>query len=392
MNSKNVFDERGAKVRLDDISAEPPGDVTREKAEKRFEGLGDELFDLQDMMWGAKLHSVLVVLQGRDAAGKDGTIKHVVGSLNPRGVQVVSFGVPTPEEREHDFLWRVHRHAPRLGEFSIFNRSHYEDVLVVRVHDLVPKKVWKERYDHIAGFESLLAQHDTIVLKFFLHITPKEQKKRLLEREEDPRRVEAERRRLAGARALGRLHRSLRGRDLQDGSQARAVDRRAREREVVPQPGRRGVDRGCAAPLPRGMAREAQGHRQGATRGGTRIPQRVGRMACPVAPRAAIRNSAFISIVSTRYEGNAVAACAVARVQEGPARRALPEALPAPRAPAACDVEEGALSRFRSRRDRYRHRHLSDPGYSGRPHHPLRHRRDGPGVVVWGPCARLAGR
>jgi polyphosphate kinase 2 (PPK2 family) len=94
--------------------------------------------------------------------------------------------VPTPEEREHDFLWRVHRHAPRLGEFSIFNRSHYEDVLVVRVHDLVPKKLWKERYDQIAGFESLLAQHNTIVLKYFLHITKKEQKQRLLEREERP--------------------------------------------------------------------------------------------------------------------------------------------------------------------------------------------------------------
>jgi len=186
MNSKNVFDEPGAKVRLDDISAEPPEDVTREKAEKRFQGLGDELFDLQDMMWGAKLHSVLVVLQGRDAAGKDGTIKQVVGFLNPRGVHVISFGVPTPEEREHDFLWRVHRHAPRLGEFSIFNRSHYEDVLVVRVHNLVPKKMWKARYDHIAGFEALLAQHNTIVLKYFLHITKKEQKERLLEREERP--------------------------------------------------------------------------------------------------------------------------------------------------------------------------------------------------------------
>jgi PPK2 family polyphosphate:nucleotide phosphotransferase len=186
MNSKNVFGERGAKVHLDDISAEPPGDMTREKAEKRFQVLGDELFDLQDMMWGAKLHSVLVVLQGRDAAGKDGTIKQVVGFLNPRGVQVVSFGVPTAEEREHDFLWRVHRHAPRLGEFSIFNRSHYEDVLVVRVHELVPKKLWKERYDHIAGFEALLAEHNTLVLKYFLHITKKEQKQRLLEREEQP--------------------------------------------------------------------------------------------------------------------------------------------------------------------------------------------------------------
>src|SRR5205085_10756365 len=101
---RNVFREAGVKVRLDDVSAEPPDGMTREKAEKRFHSLSDELFDLQDMIWGAKLHAVLVVLQGRDTAGKDGTIKQVVGSLNPRGVQVVSFGVPTAEEREHDFL------------------------------------------------------------------------------------------------------------------------------------------------------------------------------------------------------------------------------------------------------------------------------------------------
>ena len=183
---RSAFGEPGKKVRLDDISAEPPDGMTREKAEKRFQTLGEELFDLQDMMFGAKRHAVLVVLQGRDGAGKDGTIKHVVGSLNPRGVNVVSFGVPSTEEREHDFLWRVHRHAPRLGEFSIFNRSHYEDVLVVRVHELVPKKRWKARYQHITDFEALLAEHDTIVLKYFLHITKKEQKKRLLEREERP--------------------------------------------------------------------------------------------------------------------------------------------------------------------------------------------------------------
>ena len=184
--TKTVFDEPGKKVRLDDIPAEPPKGMTREKAEKRFASLGQELFDLQDAMFGAKVHSVLVVLQGRDGAGKDGSIKHVVGCLNPRGVSVTSFGVPTTEEREHDFLWRVHRHAPRLGEFSIFNRSHYEDVLVVRVHGLVPKKLWRERYGHIVDFEELLAEHGSIVLKYFLHITKKEQKERLLEREEEP--------------------------------------------------------------------------------------------------------------------------------------------------------------------------------------------------------------
>jgi polyphosphate kinase 2 (PPK2 family) len=126
-------------VRLDDISAEAPKGMTREKADERLAVLGEEMFEMQDSMFGARVSSVLVVLQGRDGAGKDGAIKKVVGFLNPRGVNVVSFGVPTEEERQHDFLWRVHRHAPRKGEFAIFNRSHYEDVLVVRVHDLAPK-------------------------------------------------------------------------------------------------------------------------------------------------------------------------------------------------------------------------------------------------------------
>ena len=182
-----VFDRPGAKVRLERISAEPPKGMTRESAEPRFAELGQELFELQEQMFAAKLSSVLVVLQGRDGAGKDGSIKHVAGCLNPRGVQVVSFGVPSTEEREHDFLWRVHRHAPRRGEFAIFNRSHYEDVLVVRVHDLAPRRLWKERYGHIADFEELLAEHDTIVLKYFLHISKQEQEERLLERERSPK-------------------------------------------------------------------------------------------------------------------------------------------------------------------------------------------------------------
>jgi PPK2 family polyphosphate:nucleotide phosphotransferase len=183
---KTVFRERGEKVRLDKIPVDPPKGITKEKAAERFAALGAELFELQDFLWSAKEHSVMVVLQGRDSAGKDGTIKHVAGCLNPRGVNVVSFGVPSTEEREHDFLWRVHRHAPRRGEFAIFNRSHYEDVLVVRVHGLVPKKLWRPRYGHIADFEALLAEHGTIVLKYFLHISRREQKERLLERERNP--------------------------------------------------------------------------------------------------------------------------------------------------------------------------------------------------------------
>lgn len=179
------FDKQGAKVRLHEIDTDPPKNVSREEAAAELKSLGEELFELQDLLWGARTHSVLVVLQGRDTAGKDGAIKHVVGFLNPRGVQVVSFGVPTKEETEHDFLWRIHRHAPRRGEFSIFNRSHYEDVLVVRVHNLVPEPLWKERYGHIRDFEELLSEHNTIVLKYFLHISKGEQEKRLKERELD---------------------------------------------------------------------------------------------------------------------------------------------------------------------------------------------------------------
>jgi PPK2 family polyphosphate:nucleotide phosphotransferase len=184
---RTLFDRPDKKVRLDELSAEPPKGMAREQAEPRLAELGEELFALQDEMFASKGSSVLVVLQGRDTAGKDGTIKHVAGYLNPRGVSVVSFGVPTAEEREHDFLWRVHRHTPRLGEFALFNRSHYEDVLVVRVHELVPKALWKARYGHIADFEALLAQQGTIVLKYFLHITKREQKERLVEREKDPK-------------------------------------------------------------------------------------------------------------------------------------------------------------------------------------------------------------
>jgi len=181
-----TIDRPDTKVHLSEIRTDPPKDVSREAAEAQFQKLSDELFDLQDLMWGARMHSVLIVLQGMDTAGKDGVIKHVAGCLNPRGINVVSFGVPTKEELEHDFLWRVHRHAPRKGEFALFNRSHYEDVLVVRVNELAPESIWKERFGHIRDFEELLCEHDTIVLKFFLHISKGEQERRLLDREKDP--------------------------------------------------------------------------------------------------------------------------------------------------------------------------------------------------------------
>jgi len=186
MKLVTVFDSPGEKVRLDKISTRPPAKMEKAEAQARFKDLDQELFALQDLMWGAKTHGLLVVLQGRDAAGKDGTIKHVVGGLNPRGVRVVSFRPPTEEELRHDFLWRVHRRTPQLGEVGIFNRSHYEDVLVVRVHHLVKKSLWKPRYGHINDFEAMLAEQGCILLKFFLHISPEEQEQRLLAREKDP--------------------------------------------------------------------------------------------------------------------------------------------------------------------------------------------------------------
>src|SRR2546430_8845536 len=129
MKNAAVFDSPGAKVRLDKISTRPPGKIQKAEAQSRFQELNDELFALQDLMWGAKTHSLLVVLQGRDAAGKDGTIKHVVGGLNPRGIHVVSFAKPTLEELRHDFLWRVHLRSPTLGEVGLFKRSPSASVL-----------------------------------------------------------------------------------------------------------------------------------------------------------------------------------------------------------------------------------------------------------------------
>jgi PPK2 family polyphosphate:nucleotide phosphotransferase len=184
-----TIDKQGTKFSLKDIPTKHPNKEDRAAAKKEFEKLGEELFDLQDLMWGARMNSVLIVLQGRDSAGKDGTIKHVAGCLNPRGVSVASFGVPTQEEREHDFLWRIHQHTPRKGELSLFNRSHYEDVLVVRVHGLVPKSLWKQRYDHIRDFEEMLVEEGTLLLKFFLHISKDEQEQRLLDREKEPRKA-----------------------------------------------------------------------------------------------------------------------------------------------------------------------------------------------------------
>jgi PPK2 family polyphosphate:nucleotide phosphotransferase len=141
---------------------------------------------VQERLWAERKQRVLVVLQGIDAAGKDGVIKHVMTAFNPQGSPVTYFGVPSPVELAHDYLWRVHAATPRRGEIAIFNRSHYEDVLIVRVHDLVPKDAWSRRYAQINDFERLLAEEGTTVLKFFLLIDKDEQKVRQQARYDDP--------------------------------------------------------------------------------------------------------------------------------------------------------------------------------------------------------------
>jgi PPK2 family polyphosphate:nucleotide phosphotransferase len=174
------------KVKLEDFDPREDAGLKRQEAEKKTARLIEELVELQELLYAARRQSVLVILQGRDTSGKDGTIRHVAGPLDSQGCTVASFKVPTEEELAHDFLWRVHTRTPPAGQIQIFNRSHYEDVLVARVHKLVAKQVWRSRYEHINAFERLLADSSTIILKFYLHISRDEQEERLLKREEDP--------------------------------------------------------------------------------------------------------------------------------------------------------------------------------------------------------------
>lgn len=158
----------------------------KQAGKARMKELNKELEALQELMYAEGKHKVLIILQGMDTAGKDGTIRHVFEGVNPQGVKVTSFGVPSELELAHDYLWRVHRHAPKKGEIMIFNRSQYEDVLVVRVHELVPLEQVELRYRHMVEFERMLADEGTLILKFFLHISKEEQRTRLQERLERP--------------------------------------------------------------------------------------------------------------------------------------------------------------------------------------------------------------
>ena len=172
-------------IRLTDFSTKDNDEFNKEGAQELIKKYGEELDELEDLQFFAGTHALLIVLQGMDAAGKDGTIRAILKQSNSQGGHVWGFKVPSAEELAHDYLWRVHKRTPAKGEFAIFNRSHYEDVLVVRVHSLAPQEVWSKRYDQINDFERLLAANNTIVVKFFLHISREEQEERLLAREQE---------------------------------------------------------------------------------------------------------------------------------------------------------------------------------------------------------------
>jgi PPK2 family polyphosphate:nucleotide phosphotransferase len=176
----------GSNVKLSDFATRYEDDLDKKEGKAQLAEKAVALSQLQELLYAEHKHKVLIVLQGIDTSGKDSTIRHVFGDVNPQGTKVANFKVPTEKELDHEYLWRVHPHTPGKGEIVIFNRSHYEDVLVVRVHGLVPEKVWKKRYDHINAFERLLADEGTTILKFFLNVSKEEQARRFLARLDEP--------------------------------------------------------------------------------------------------------------------------------------------------------------------------------------------------------------
>jgi PPK2 family polyphosphate:nucleotide phosphotransferase len=180
--------EPDVKVKLSDWDANDDGDIPGGKQEglADFARLNQRLEELQELLYAEHEHKILVVLQAMDTGGKDGVIRHVFDRVNPQGVRVANFKTPTDLELDHDYLWRIHKQVPAKGELVIFNRSHYEDVLIVRVHDLVPAEVWRRRFDQINDFERMLAENGTTIRKFYLHIDQEEQKERLQARLDNP--------------------------------------------------------------------------------------------------------------------------------------------------------------------------------------------------------------
>jgi PPK2 family polyphosphate:nucleotide phosphotransferase len=175
-----------SQVRLSAIDPSDTHGFTKDLARAELDRGLERIRSLQERIWAEHRHKVLVILQGIDAAGKGGTIEHVMGAMNPAGCPVTSFKAPTAIELDHDFLWRIHARTPGRGEIAVFDRSHYEDVLIVRVHDLVPEEVWSRRYEHINAFERLLVDEGTTILKFFLYIDREEQRERFQARLDEP--------------------------------------------------------------------------------------------------------------------------------------------------------------------------------------------------------------
>ncbi|HEY6955207.1 MAG TPA: PPK2 family polyphosphate kinase [Flavisolibacter sp.] len=174
-------------ARLKDISTKAPKDLDKKETKEQTLRLLNELNELQNRLYAEAKHCVLIIFQGMDASGKDGAIKNVLGQVNPMGINVTSFKTPTQEELKHDFLWRVHQHTPERGMIAVFNRSHYEDVLITRVHKWCDDETAKKRFRAINDFERLLVEHNsTSIFKFYLHISPEEQQERFKERMEDP--------------------------------------------------------------------------------------------------------------------------------------------------------------------------------------------------------------
>jgi PPK2 family polyphosphate:nucleotide phosphotransferase len=186
MKSALVTTRPGRKVRLSKIDPDDTGGIKKARALDRFLELRDKISALQEVLYAEHQRSVLLIFQAMDTAGKDGAIKNLCNGLDPGGLQITSFKVPSAEERDHDFLWRVHKATPGKGMIGVWNRSHYEEVLVVRVHQLVSRKVWKTRYQQINEFEKILAENGVTLVKFMLHISKEEQAERLQARLDDP--------------------------------------------------------------------------------------------------------------------------------------------------------------------------------------------------------------
>jgi len=186
MKTALVTARPGKKIRLSKIEPGDTAGATKEKALARVEKLREKLLRWQEVFYADHRHSLLIIFQAMDTGGKDGSVKSLFSCINPAGLHITSFKAPTTEELDHDFLWRIHRATPGKGMIGIWNRSHYEDVLVARVHKLVEKKVWKARYDQINRFEKNLHENGTTILKFMLHISKDEQCRRLQARLDDP--------------------------------------------------------------------------------------------------------------------------------------------------------------------------------------------------------------